>query len=182
MNKIETIYLKAVELYNEIADLIELTYDEMKELKIVKISKKKILQNFDLYMQCLLFKVALMDKKLDNVEYEFITKITRYYDLSKEYGIKKKVILDELISKIETNCDNVLNDIPLFIQMLCLIDQMDEKRYLCLKVFKRLMYIVCYLSQIDLNASNDEILGACSSLNPIMDYFKINKIKFIEKE
>lgn len=179
MKKIEDMYLKAVDLYNQIADLIEEVYDEMKQTGLIRISKKKLLQNFDLYMQSLLFKVALVDKKLSQVEYEFITKITRYYDLTKENGIKKKIELNDFIDKIENNCDETLKNVPLFIQMICMVDQMNEDNSICLEVFKKIIYIVCYLSEIDLDASKEEILGACSILNPIMDYLKINKIKFI---
>lgn len=178
MNK-EQIYDGAVKLYNELADQVEEIYDLMKKQNFIKMSKRKLLEDFDLYIQSLLCKVALADLDVDAVELEFIQKISRYKDYFKKFNEE-----DDL--KMERFVYTKLDSVPYFVQLLAVADNSlkedGKEPHFAKDLFMILLNLVICIASIDDKIVKEEITTATKALEPVMDFFNANDIKFLEEK
>lgn len=179
-----TKYEDAVKNYNEIADLAENIYNQLKKTDEVKIGKKKLFENFDTYIQSLLAIVAFGDGIVTEEELAFIKQITRYHDNYARNYSKTLNLNPELLETVKNEATKVLEEVPYFIQMLAVVDKTsleagNVSEY-CRRVFKNLLSIILDLAAIDGRTEKAELEVAVTHLQPIITYFNVNEIKFME--
>ena len=178
MVKLEAIYDIAVNQYNKLADLIEKVYAAMKKNDAVRISKKAIMENYDFFIQCLLCKVAVGDGDIDHNELSFIQNIARYEDFFKKFDEAD----DEKIIK---TVGSFLEEVPLFIQLLATADKSLEENGMEQKyskmAFAVLLNVVVSIASIDRKIEENEFDEAIKCLEPIIDFYNANGIKFMEE-
>ena len=169
MNELETSYNAAVKFYNKLADKVEEVYDEMKKNDEVKLSKKKIMEDYDLFIQSLLAIVAYSDGDVDKIELLFIKNISRYHNY-----FKKQNENDDL--EINSLATDALNKVPLFMEMFASFEkeQMENgnELHLCKEAFDLLSKITNLLAGIDEKKENREIEKFNKVLEPLMKYLK----------
>lgn len=146
--------------YNEVADMIEKNYDK----SLQKISKNKVMEEFDLFIQCILFKVAKENNNTSREELEFIKKLARY---------KNYLKTNEDLLECVNEC---LVTVPVFIHLLV----KDENKNLNVKkFFNNLLRIIVCLSNLDEEVAKEEMMIAIKSLDTVIDYFNINNVLYL---
>ena len=175
----ENIYNNAVKLYNELADNVELLYKEMKKQNFVKLSKQKIMEDYDLYIQSLLCKIASSDQDIDKIELEFIKKIARYKNYFKKFSDEDDLKMNQFIY---TKLDNV----PYFVQLIAVADNSlkedGKEEHYAKEMFLILLNLSIAVASMDEKIEKVEIDNATKALEPVMDFFNANNIKFIEEK
>ena len=146
--------------YNEIADMVEKIYDN----SLQNISKNKVMKEYDLFIQCILLKIANENNNTSNEELEFIKKLARYKNYLKS---------NEDLLKCANEC---LATVPVFIHLLV----KDENKDLNVKkFFNNLLRIIICLSNLDEEVAKEEMMIAIKSLDTIIDYFNINNVLYL---
>ena len=146
--------------YNEVADMIEKNYDK----SLQKISKNKVMEEYDLFIQCILFKVAKENNNTSREELEFIKKLARY---------KNYLKTNEDLLECANEC---LVTVPVFIHLLV----KDENKNLNVKkFFNNLLRIIVCLSNLDEEVAKEEMMIAIKSLDTVIDYFNINNVLYL---
>lgn len=179
MNKEEVVkvYEQAVLKYNELADMVEKIYTFLKNNEITKVGKKKVLEDFDSYIQDLLVLVAFSDNQVLQIEFEFIKKIARYKDKYENIDSLKATTDAGFLFKIKELSDNYINEVPLFIKMMVEADKALEEKSLpahyASDAYKLLKEILLSLGMVDLTLDDKEKEAEHAFLRPIRNY--INK-------
>lgn len=172
----KTLYTKLINFTNKMYDFIGDDYDK---------SKEELLFELDHFVQAILFRVALADDRLLDIELNFIKDIVDTDDMFKDEEI---TYLKELNEEQKTffikKCNDVLNVVPEFVKLSVLCDKKTDEMLLvidptyCQKVFDYLKRIACYLKFIDGSVEEVEDKIAESVLSSVVAYYKKKYVKY----
>ena len=183
MQNIPQIYDIAKTLYNKLIKYTNKMYEYIGDE--YKVSKDELFFELDHFVQAILFRVALADNRLLDIELNFVKDIVDTDDMFKNEektnlkelnGDKKKLLIEK--------CDEVLNKVPEFVKLSVLCDKKADSMMIvmkpthCQKVFDYLKRIACYLKFIDGNVENVEDKISKLVLTSVVAYYKSKYVKY----
>ena len=183
MQNIPQIYDIAKTLYNKLITYTNKMYEFIGD--DYKVSKEELFFELDHFVQAILFKVALADDRLLDVELNFIKDIVDTDDMFKNVEVTYlKALNDEQKQMIIEKCNEVLNVVPEFVKLSVLCDKKTDDMMIiisptyCQKVFDYLKRIACYLKFIDGNVEEVEDKMSKLVLTSVVTYYKKKYVKY----
>ena len=150
MQNIPQIYDIAKTLYNKLIKYTNKMYEFIGD--DYKVTKEELFYELDHFVQAILFKVALADDRLLDVELNFIKDIVDTDDMFKNVEVTYlKALNDEQKQMIIEKCNEVLNVVPEFVKLSVLCDKKTDDMMIiisptyCQKVFDYLKRIAVLL-------------------------------------
>lgn len=183
MQNIPQIYDVAKTLYNKLINYTNKMYDFIGDE--YKVSKEELFLELDHFVQAILFRVALADDLLLDIELNFIKDIVDTDDMFKnEENAYLKELNDEQKQQYIEKCNEVLKKVPEFVKLSVLCDKKTDSMLIvmelthCQKVFDYLKRIACYLKFIDGNVEVVEDKISKSVLTSVVAYYKSKYVKY----
>lgn len=182
-----------METIPQIYDIAKSLYDKLNHfvLKMIQFAEKKDLEEKDVYIdmdhfiQAILFKVALADDVLVDVELEFVKKIAKYDDLFKDYALVNLSLLSSNErNKLSKICDEVLEKVPLFVELSVICDKKVDSLTevisptYCQEIYDYLRRIANYLKFIDGSVKVSEDKTSKMVLQSVVTYYKKHYVKY----
>ena len=172
----KTLYNKLIKYTGKMYDFIGDEYD---------VPKEQLICELDHFVQAILFRVAVSDDKLSNIELEFIKEIVEMDDMFKDNQL---LPLDQLTDEQKQvcleKCNNVLAIVPEFVKLSVLCDkkvdalcQVITPTY-CQKIYDYLRRIANYLKFIDGNVGEVEDKTSKAVLKTVVAYYKKHYVKY----
>lgn len=183
MQNIPQIYDIAKTLYNK---LIKYT-DKMLEFMgdEYTVSKEVVIKELDHFIQAILFRVALADNRLLDIELNFIKDIVEKDDMFKNNEISHlRELSDEKKKEYIAQCNEVLSTVPEFVKLSVLCDKKTDAMMMvisptyCQKIFDYLKRVANYLKFIDGNVLEAEDKTAKLVLSSVVTYYKKKYVKY----
>ena len=183
MQNIPQIYDIAKTLYNKLIKYTNKMYEFIGEE--YNVSKEELFIELDHFVQAILFRVALADDRLLDIELKFIKDIVDTDDMFKDQEITYlKELNEEQKQLFIDECNKVLNVVPEFVKLSVLCDKKSDEMLIvlspthCQKVFDYLKRIACYLKFIDGNVEIVEDKISKMVLTSVVDYYKKKYVKY----
>ncbi len=185
MDTIPQLYDIAKGLYDKLSCF---TMKMIKFAEKEKVDENEIFSELDHFIQAILFKVALADNVLVDVELGFVKKISEYDDLFKNYTLTSLSTLTlEEKSKLSNLCDDVLKKVPFFVELSVICDKKVDKLVevisptYCQKIYDYLRRLANYLKFIDGNVKVIEDKTSKAVLQSVVTYYKKNYVTYAPK-
>ena len=147
--------------------------------------KEEVIKELDHFIQAILFRVALADDNLLDIELNFIKDIVDKDDMFKNNQITHLRNLSEDKKKeYITQCDEVLKIVPEFVKLSVLCDKKVDGMLevinptYCQKTFDYLKRIANYLKFVDGSVVEEEDKVAKLVLGSVITYYKKKYVKY----
>lgn len=183
MQSIPQIYDIAKTLYNKLIKYTDKMFDFIGDE--YKIPKDEVIRELDHFVQAILFRVALADDRLLDIELNFIKDIVEKDDMFKNNEIAYLRDLSEDEKKKYINqCNEVLSVVPEFVKLSVLCDKKTDAMMMvirptyCQKIFDYLKRVANYLKFIDGNVLESEDKTAKLVLSSVVAYYKKKYVKY----
>lgn len=183
MQNIPQIYDIAKTLYNKLINYTDKMYNFIGEE--YKIAKHDLIYELDHFIQAILFRVALADNRLLDIELSFIKDIVEIDDMFKDEEIQNLNMLTKEQKDFYTNkCNEVLSVVPEVVKLSVLCDKKTDELMMvvsptyCQKIFDYLKRVANYLKFIDGNVLESEDKTAKLVLSSVVTYYKKKYVKY----
>lgn len=183
MEKIPQIYEIAKKLYDKMVSFVDKMINFVGEEYII--DRRKTLVEMDHFIQAILFKVALADDRLIDIELSFIDDIADYEDLFEKDKLSSMSQMSKEVKKeYELKCDKVLDNVPEFVKLSVACDKKVDamckviKPTYCQKIYDYLRRLSTYLKFIDGNVIEAEDKISKKVLSCVVSYYKKQYVKY----
>lgn len=183
MEKIPQIYDVAKTLYDKLIKFTKKMYVFIGD--DYEVSEDEIIIEVDHFVQAILFRVALADNVLKDIELQFIKAIVEKDDFFSElhtYNLKDLTIEEK--NHYIDKCNKVLSMVPKFVELSVLCDKKVDSMCevisptYCQKVFDYLKRIANYLSFVDGRVYEVEDKIPKLVLDNVIKYYKKHYVKY----
>lgn len=172
----KTLYDKLIKFTMKMYNFIGSEYD---------VSQKNLVIGVDHFVQAILFRVALADDVLKDIELQFIKAIVEEDDFFKDLHTQhlNELSADEKVYYIN-KCNEILAVVPEFVKLSVLCDKKVDlmceviSPTYCQKVYDYLKRIANYLTFIDGRAQEVEDKTHKIVLDSVVKYYKKHYVKY----
>lgn len=179
MAEIPQIYDIAKTLYDKLINYTKKLYEFMGDE--YNVPENELICELDHFFQAILFRVAVSDDNLSDIELDFIQKIVEIDDMFKDDQLLRLGSLtDEQKKYYLDKCNLVLNEVPEFVKLSVLADKKVDSLLQvinpthCQKIYDYLRRIANYLKFIDGNVGEVEDKASKAVLKTVVAYYKKN--------
>lgn len=183
MAEIPQIYDIAKTLYDKLINYTKKLYDFMGDE--YNVPENELICELDHFFQAILFRVAVSDNNLSDIELDFIKKIVEIDDMFKDDNLLRLGSLtDEQKKSYLDKCDSVLSVVPEFVKLSVLADKKVDSLCQvitpthCQKIYDYLRRIANYLKYIDGNVGEIEDKTSKAVLKTVVAYYKKHYVKY----
>lgn len=183
MQNIPQIYDIAKKLYDKIIKFTNKMFDFMGDE--YNVPKEQVISELDHFIQAILFRVALADDNLLDIELNFIKDIVEKDDMFKDNQIiHLKNLSEEKKNEYINQCNEVLSKVPEFVKLSVLCDKKTDSMLevisptYCQKAFDYLKRLANYLKFIDGYVAEEEDKTAKLVLGSVITYYKKKYVKY----
>ena len=180
----------------EIYDVARSLFIKLKDvtLKTIEITgykeyQENILNEFNNFVEAILYKVAVSDNKFKDIELHFVENITGRPSILAGYN--KEKISDLSSDQTKLLCDkidSILSAVPSFVKIAVAADKKIEEYGRVLKpsytqiVYDRLKRLASYIKLVDGQIVGEEDKASKECLVNVVNYFKSKRISYAPKE
>ena len=183
MQSIPQIYDIAKNLYDKVIKFTNKMFEFMGDE--YNVSKEQVLGELDHFIQAILFRVALADDNLLDIELNFIKDIVEKDDMFKDNEITHlRNLSDEKKKEYINQCNEVLNVVPEFVKLSVLCDKKTDAMLEVIsptysqKAFDYLKRLANYLKFIDGYVAEEEDKTEKLVLGSVITYYKKKYVKY----
>lgn len=166
-------------IYNQVADQIVITYNNMAKSPSFKLNKNEVLISFDAYIQSLIIRTLLHNRSFERGEINFVKNLVRFSDYFKNTNVSKDLYPSKEVEEyLKKESKKITKEVPVFIMMSALVDKEIENSIIkSNQTFSMTLYSA-FESIINIVLDDPEDDYANRLLEPIQEFFINNHVMY----